>query len=88
MPYKPSDEYMSWTECRRLCPTGAIKQTNGHYWIDLKLCDRCQGLPEYLCGGIFHNNSPNQLQDFNAYWREWFAHYQKLRQRLETGAGK
>ncbi len=79
---------MSWTECRRLCPTGAIKQTNGHYWIDLKLCDRCQGLPEYRCGGIFQNNSPNQLQDFNAYWQEWFANYQKLRQRLEMGAGK
>lgn len=88
MPYKRTDEYMSWKDCRMLCPQGAIKQTNGHHWIDQKLCDRCQELPEYRCGGIFLNNSIHQLKDFNAYWQEWFANYRQLVQRLETGGGQ
>jgi Fe-S-cluster-containing hydrogenase component 2 len=88
MPYKRSNEYMSWSECRNRCPHGAIHQSNGHYWIDSKLCDRCQDLPEYGRGGIFVHNSAQQLLDFNGYWQKWFASYQKLVQQLHGGGGQ
>jgi hypothetical protein len=82
MPYKSSSEYMSWEECRQRCPKGAIKQTNGHHWIDQRLCDRCSRFLEYQCGGIFLHNSPAYLQDFNGYWEEWFTNYNYLLHQL------
>lgn len=87
MPYKTINEYMSWEECLRRCPKGAIKRNGSHYWLDEKLCDRCRNLPEYCCGGIFENNSPNYLQDFNSYWQEWFTNYNKLLERLRQTQG-
>lgn len=88
MPYKLSNEYMSWEECRALCPKGAIKQTDKHHWIDQRLCDRCRGAKEYACGGIFENNSPVYLQDFNSYWAEWFANYNQLLYKLRNRGGQ
>ncbi|MEN9217376.1 MAG: hypothetical protein Q6J33_00050 [Gloeomargarita sp. DG_2_bins_126] len=77
MPYKSTGEYMSWNECRARCPRGAIRYTDHHYCLDQGLCDRCQNLSESVCGGIFEDNAPQQLEDFNAYWRDWFQKYQK-----------
>ncbi|NJK33839.1 MAG: hypothetical protein HC919_02215 [Oscillatoriales cyanobacterium SM2_2_1] len=88
MPYKHSDQYMSWEECRTLCPKGAIKQTDRHHWIDTQLCDRCRGLEEYRCGGIFENNSSIRLQDFNPYWQQWFRTYNQLLDRLRVKGGQ
>lgn len=83
MPYTTANQYMSWDECRARCPKGAIQYTNQHYCLDQRLCDRCQALNEYRCGGIFEQNYPQQLEDFNAYWREWFSTYQKRLARLQ-----
>ncbi|WP_247215908.1 hypothetical protein [Synechococcus sp. C9] len=88
MPYTATNQYMSWAECRARCPRGAIQYRNHHYQLDAKLCDRCHSLKEYPCGGIFVNNSPYQLEDFNTYWREWFTHYNQLVHRLHQKGGR
>lgn len=88
MPYSPANKYMSWEECRARCPRGAIQHHNHHYRLDQGLCDRCQQFSEYRCGGIFANNSPDRLEDFNTYWEQWFTHYDQLLQRLRQQGGR
>ncbi|MEN9208244.1 MAG: hypothetical protein Q6L50_07150 [Gloeomargarita sp. GMQP_bins_120] len=87
MPYKTPNEYMSWGECCSRCPQGAIQRIGHHYCWDPRRCNRCRDLGEYRCGGIFEDNSPDQLEDISSYWRQWFATYQQHLARLQTQQG-
>lgn len=49
MAYKISNDCVACDHCRPHCPTGAIENEDGQYWINAALCDNCRNYEEPQC---------------------------------------
>ena len=48
MSYYITDDCINCEECKKVCPTEAIKKGDTQYMIDISLCASC-GLCAYVC---------------------------------------
>ncbi|MEA5620130.1 4Fe-4S binding protein [Cronbergia sp. UHCC 0137] len=83
MAYKITSQCISCHLCKSVCPTGAIKETNGNHWIDSELCNNCVGsihtVPQCKAGCPTVHGCVKQPGD---YWEGWFANYNRVLAKL------
>ena len=87
MSYQITEECIGCNRCLSICPTGAIKKDETHFWIVPDICNNCTGyysMPQ--CAAICPTNHGCVSEDFNLsgqqeklntqdYWERWFNTY-------------
>lgn len=87
MAYTITQSCISCDRCRPHCPTGAIKNIDGVYFINPRLCNDCvgyYGTPQ--CASFCPTTSACQPSSpaSDDYWESWFNHYDRLVKKLKT----
>ncbi len=87
MSYQITEECIKCNRCLSICPTGAIKKDQTHFWIVSDMCNNCAGsysTPQ--CAAICPTNygcvseqlnqgkQPEKLNNQD-YWEGWFNTY-------------
>ncbi len=79
MAYTITSQCISCDRCLSVCPTNAIKVTDGKHWIDSTLCTKCVGstysVPQCVAGCPTYDGCIEQPSD---YWESWFMTYNRL----------
>jgi ferredoxin len=83
MAYEITSQCISCKLCLSVCPTGAIQEVDGNYWIDSELCTNCAGsihtVPQCKASCPTVDGCVKQPSD---YWERWFATYNRVRAKL------
>ncbi len=82
MAYTITQNCIACNRCYVSCPTSAIKNLNGSYFVDESLCNDCigfHGTPQ--CVAVCPSDSACVP---TSYWQSWFTYYQRLLQGLKT----
>ncbi|GAB4531322.1 MAG: hypothetical protein Tsb0014_14710 [Pleurocapsa sp.] len=89
MSYQITEECIQCNRCMSLCPTGAIKKDETHFWIVSEMCNNCAGhysTPQ--CAAVCPTNYGCVSEQFDLskqqeelsskdYWERWFNTYAK-----------
>lgn len=96
MPYTITDNCISCQRCLSDCPTNAIQTDGSSVWIDVSLCNQCQGSHGVAqCWAVCPTNEgcvplstgttavPLNAETSTEYWNYWFARYSRMVARLK-----
>lgn len=91
MSYTITSECITCSRCLPSCPTHAIEQRNGVFYINPNLCNDCQGYYRVAqCAAVCPTNGgcvPNVDSTMStAYWEHWFDTYAQRLNSLLQGA--
>lgn len=96
MPYTITDNCISCQRCLSGCPTNAIQTDGSSFWINVNLCNQCQGSHGVAqCWAVCPTNegcvplstgttAVDLSNETSAdYWNHWFASYSRMVARLK-----
>ncbi len=97
MTYAITNSCISCQRCLSSCPTNAIQSDGSRFWIDVNLCNHCQGSHGVAqCWAVCPTNEgcvplsagaaavSLTAQTSTDYWNNWFVSYSSMVARLKT----
>ncbi len=97
MTYTITNSCISCQRCLSSCPTNAIQSDGSSIWIDVNLCNQCQGSHGVAqCWAVCPTNEgcvplstgatavALSAETSSDYWNHWFASYTRMVARLKS----
>ena len=97
MTYTITNSCISCQRCQSSCPTNAIQTDGSSFWIDVNLCNQCQGSHGVAqCWAVCPTNEgcvplstgtaavALTAEVSTDYWSHWFASYTHMVARLKS----